>query len=421
MPFIPDQKLLRGRDKALKILTLALILYFTLNPILDLIATLTTDANGGFNRLSLISRGLFTLIVSTFALSISLKKQNTLLLNLAPIFISALSIFTWCLLDKYDIGIAFETINVVFKSLSFFFFCIAFKYLFKNSQNIDFLEKIFKLSFIAYTSSILLGPVLGIEAFKSYGEVRYGYKGIILAQNEASALLLVGLLFFGYKITLKTSDNIDKIGVITAIVAAFIIGTKAALILPIAVLSIILITRNGIIKSALPILISFVALPIFIYTLTLVSSSAQEVIESTTQYLTYQFTHYANDSIISLLLSGRDDKLQNVWQDIVNNNPFHLVFGGYPLGSYSTELDFFDLAFLLGIPILVVYFINLKNAFLSDRKGITRRYYMLSLILIILISNSAGHVLTSALALPYMAFFCMYGSIKKQHKRTTSC
>lgn len=421
MPFIANQKLVQGNDVQLKILTVSFMLFFILNPTFDFISTLLTDSNSGFNRITLFSRGLFTLIASIFALALAFKKQKTLSILLLPVAVTLLSIFTWCLIGAYDINTAFETINVVFKALSFFFFCIAFKYIFKNSNSTNLIETIVKLSFIAYTTSIILGPLLGIESFKSYGEVRFGYKGIILAQNEASALLLIGLLFFGYKVTLKRSDKIDIIGLLSAAIAAFLIGTKAAVIIPVAVFSIILIARSGFIKSAPFVLFIFVAFPAFIYALTLFSTAAQDVIDSTTQYLTYQLTHSANDNILTLLLSGRDDKLQYAWENIVDENPFYLIFGGYPIGLYSIELDLFDLAFLLGIPTLTIYLINLKNAFLADKKGISRRYYILSFILVLAISNSAGHLLTSALALPYLAFFCMYGSIKTQRTRTIPC
>ncbi|MBV7523249.1 O-antigen ligase family protein [Pseudomonas sp. PDM29] len=405
------------KNSQIKILTITLILFFILNPAFDLISTLLSTPLESSNRLSLLSRGVFTLIVSTFALTIALQKQRSFLLVLLPVLFTTLSIFSWYFLGFYEESVAFETVNVAFKAFSFFFFCIAFKYLFKNGGHIESIELIVKLSFLAYTTAIILGPVLGIDSFKSYGEVRFGYKGIILAQNEASALLLVGLLLFGYKIVIGSSNKLDSIGIIFAVTAAFIIGTKAAFILPISILTIILISKNGIVKSSPFILLTLAAFPITIYSLTLVSSNVQDVLDSTTQYLTYQLSNYANNSIFTLLLSGRDDKLIYALNNIVEQNPFYLVLGGYPLGFYSIELDFFDLSLLFGIPAFLIYLLNLKNEFLKNKKGITLRYYTLAFILVIAVSNSAGHLLTSALALPYLAFFCVYGSVNNQKNR----
>ena len=327
-------------------------------------------------------------------------------MRLGILLLPLLSFLLWCALGYYGVEVLVENAIYLIKILSFFTFIIVFKKL-KLSQFMR-IEIIIKVTLIVYMLSVVLGGAFGIEAFESYNNVgRFGYKGVIIAQNEASGLVLASLLICGYNFSRGCADGYDKALFILATLGSLMLGTKAAAVLPFLVLSIIIVSRKGYIKALPYVLGSMVLFFVVLFLAVKYIPAVNSAVSDSLAYFIYQYEFYAKGNIVTLILSGRDNKFEFAVSNYIFENPLYLILGGYPAGLYSVEVDFIDLAFIFGGPLFSVYLFYFHKEFFNKKSRASGVFYSLSFVLILLVSNTAGHILISALALPYIAFLCV--------------
>lgn len=382
-----------------------LLIGFISNPIFDFLSIYLSSSDATHVRVSLLTRGVFiaAIIVATFLLAVPQKKSNAIMLMILSL--PLVSVAIWCVLDFYSVMVLLETTAYLVKVISFFAFLMAFKFINKAQQKTA--EKVIIITLFVYMLCVVFGALFSIEIFESYSTIeRFGYKGIIIAQNEATGLVLAALLISGYKFVMGESNGYDKLLFSLTSIAAVMLGTKAGVALPILTLAAILIAQKGYIAAVPKVLIAasffvMVSVLVFVYI-----PSANEALTKSLSYFVFQYENYAKGNLFTLLLSGRDNKLEFAITEYLFQNPFYLILGGYPLGSYAVELDFVDIALLFGLPIFLIYLKGIYFAFSNKSTARLNRFYFMSFVLVVLVSNTSGHVFTSALTLPYLAFFC---------------
>ena len=383
---------------------LLLTIGFICNPLFDSISVILNSGAVEASRISLITRGLFSALVFLSAIVLNFGKKNkiaTLLICILPIS----SCIVWMTFGLYDSQTFLENTIYTIKAASFFSFLYVLNKL--TEKEFSALELTIKTTLLIYLLCIVVGAFLDISAFRSYSLAeRSGYKGIIIAQNEAAGLILAAALIPALRLVQRKSKNIDIIVFILAVISSFLLGAKASILGIVLSVAALCICRYGALRAIPAIILSLIVLfstALLAYTFI---TEVNLAVQSSISYFEYQYDHYANGNIITLLLSGRDNKLDYVLNSVIPQNYFYILFGGYPMGDYSIEVDFPDLVLLMGFPIAVIYILQLIKAFTSARDKTINLYSYFCLGIILIIANTAGHIFVSALVLPYISFLC---------------
>ncbi|MFL9964195.1 O-antigen ligase family protein [Paraburkholderia sediminicola] len=297
----------------------------------------------------------------------------------------------------------------VLKVFSFFVYFRALSEL--GDRRLAKLEWFVRLALLAYGICIVAGAALSIEMFRSYQadtHIRSGYKGIVYAQNEASALVTVGLAF-AYLGGLRSGWRVREIllaGILLA--ASMLIGTKGAVIGALGVTCAYFYARHNAFRAtarAALVLGTLAALAILAY---VTIPNIQQAVDLTLNYFEYQGGRASSDRLLTILLSGRNLKFANVWDGVAQHNYIALLTGGYPVTRYMVEIDIPDLVLTLGLPAFVAYFMALRGAFVySGKPCSTTRFGKLFFYLIVAVAATAGHVFGSALVAPFLAFIAV--------------
>lgn len=369
---------------------------FLINPLVDFLSTVTSL------RVSLFSRGFVVMLIVFASIVFNATSRGKLLAS-TVLFFPLIPMLLWFVLGYYDSVTLVENYIILFKAVSFFSYIIILKHL--ASWQLDRVVVVAKLTLIVYMIFIISGALFDVAVFKSYGEGgRFGYKGIIIAQNEASGLVLAALFIAGFNFVVKKSDIYDVALFISSALSALLLGTKAAVLLPLMIMCIIAVSRYGVLK-AVPYMSAVVIVGVAVFLLSY-QGGLNDWYSNSLAYFAYQFEVYAKGDVMTFLLSGRNYKLSYVFNNFIYENPLYLIFGGFPMGSYSVEIDFFDLFLLMGGPIFMIYCFMLFRAFRNNHPESITKYAVFALILVLAVANTGGHVLYSALILPYLAVFC---------------
>ena len=393
-----------------KFISIFLAIGILTGPLFDFISTYLSHIGAEFSRATLITRGVFISSAITLSILIDPKRDPSKLIKFI-LLATILPMSAWFILGIYSSTAFFESLAFLIKAVSLFSFVSLFSVTTENNKLK--IHTIITLTLYIYMLFIIAGALFGIEMFESYKTIeRFGYKGIILAQNEASGLIFVALLIVGLKALTNTLKTIDKGLLIITSIASLLLGTKPGLIMPVAILAIIYISNKGYIKALPKITTTTIYSLIIAITAYLYIPSISNAINSSLGYFMYQFENYANGSLFTLLLSGRDNKLEYAITNYILQNPAYIFTGGYPIGEYLVEIDFIDLSLMFGIPIFVIYLLGLYNIFKTTKNTKLSRYYTLAFISILLLTNTAGHILTSALLIPYLAYFIHLKNLK---------
>lgn len=384
-------------------LLLLLCAAFICNPLFDFISITLNSGGTESSRVSLISRGILSTAILISAIALNIRNKNKII-TLSALILPIASCTIWLLLGFYDEKTFLENLVYITKLASFFSFLYTIKTL-KPAQ-FSKLESIVKSSLFIYLACILAGAIFDINSFRSYALAdRSGYKGIIIAQNEAAGLILVATLISAANITQRIAIKSDIIIFSLAITASLLLGAKASLIGALLSIISVCVARYGFARATPIIIISLITISSVALLAYNLNTEINIAVQSSLSYFEYQYDNYAQGNIFTLLLSGRDNKLDYVLNNILSKNYLYLITGGYPMGNYSIEIDFPDLILLMGAPTASLYILQFISSFKTRNKSM-KLFAMLSLGSILIISNTAGHIFVSALVLPYISFLC---------------
>ena len=374
------------------------------------------SGNGSLERASLAARGLLaasSLMVIVAAYRFTVISAVRILIVAVPL----LSVcFTGLICGKGTTADFIETILVIIKLQAVFIFFYTFRVLMVTETAIKISCRVFDALYAGYFISILLGAVLKIEMFHNYGESeRFGVKGIIIAGNEASGFLLIGLMWF--LLRLEKEKKLLPL-LVLCVLALILSGTKASLLGLMLILLAYYIYRVGIFTGVSRCLLAMTLFATLAFILYHLNESVQAAVDLTFAYFKYQYVHIFDESIVSLLLSGRDTKLVTAWNDHISWYPHAFMLGGYLVGKYNIEMDLFDMLFLMGLPCLAMYYILWLSCFFSSQAQMSRRLrvFVISFIVVwISLANLGGHFFYSALAAPYAAMLALYIGTMESH------
>jgi hypothetical protein len=278
---------------------------------------------------------------------------------------------------------------------------IGFLQLERKDEYLNSINKVINYIFAINNTAIILGFLLSIRIFASYynydsltqGNTRFGYKGFIPAQNEASGVYFFGLAYYLREYFFNNRKRIVIMLIYTAI-AALLLGTKASLLFTIILLFYYLFKYRT--KLFTWILIPACIVAIIVYGITIKNFILYDVYG----YVTY-FFESKNYSLITVLLSGRDEKLLDAWNWVSRHwNPLNYIFGG-SLVLADSEMDLSDGYFILGTGFLLFIKYYLGIFFHKDKN----KDNILVFGLFFLLSILGGHIIYSAIV---PAFMLMY-------------
>lgn len=354
-----------------------ILIYIVLQPILDMLITITDLP------ISLIVRGLFFLYV---ILSI-IKNKTSLKIS---IFIIFLMIFYLSYSYMY---LNYGLITSISSTFKLFFLPFTLIYLNNQKQNKNINKALF-ISLIIYLSIYLLSYIFNI-GYNTYleEEGKSGYRGLFTSINELSAILVI-LYYYTYRYV----NNILKV-ILTLIllIISYLAGTKVLLggiLLVLFINNIVKLINHFKSKNKkTKIVLSITYISIFMLLVLLFTKT------TTYQNMIVQANFFKVNNILSMdginrvIFNNRltflnENHLYFIKQSIIN-----ILFGiGYNNPLKLVEIDFFDILYrygIIGISIIIFIFINIF------RKTKISKINLLSIIILILISLTSGHVLIS--------------------------
>jgi hypothetical protein len=354
-------------------------------------------------RYSLFVRGAMVAgLVAAMLLSgrVRLSNWRICLLALVAIIMSCVSLA----FDGMTSGEFGEEVISIAKVFSLFVYVAAFSEL-KDAQ-LERIEALMRVTLLVYAFAILAGAVFSIDIFRSYRgdtQIRAGYKGIIYAQNEASALLLSGL-GLAYFHVVRNGWCAKHVGlIVTLFAAAFLLGTKGALVAGFGVVAAYAYARYGVVKASVRLGVVVAVMLVVAVAVYFFVPAVHQAVDLSIQYFSYQSGHAGSDKVATVLMSGRNVKFSNVWDELVRRDFLPLLTGGYPTVRYPIEMDGPDLTLIMGIPMFCLYLLDLFRLYVRPGDGHIVRYGKYFFVLLLIIACSAGHVLTSAIVAPYLA------------------
>ncbi|HEX7907045.1 MAG TPA: O-antigen ligase family protein [Paraburkholderia sp.] len=279
-----------------------------------------------------------------------------------------------------------------------------------NGQQLEELEPFLWFTLLAYAWAIIAGAAFSIDMFRSYWadtQIRSGYKGIVYAQNEASALMIVGL-GYGLLSVLRSGWSASRAVLVCSILlASCLVGTKAAMAGALAMTCSYFYCRHKLPGATIRALTLVGALAGAAAIAYLSLPGVRGAVDLSLQYFQYQHDRAGGGGLLSMIMSGRDVKFWNVWAEVAKQDYAPLLSGGYPVVRYLIEIDVPDLVLAMGLPVCLLYVWSLSKAFLYPGSGPAPRFGRWFYIVLMAIACTAGHVLVSAVVSPYLAMIAV--------------
>lgn len=346
-------------------------------------------------RISILIRGLSMFLFFTYLL-FNYKKIRVefLLLLLLLTCVTAIGHYHYYEITKgnYDYK---ESINLFFKYI--FTFVIFYSFIDIDKKSFSGILKIYELIIIINCILAISGLFFKIEFLKSYvwQWYRFGYNGLIYAQNESTQFYFLALVYA----TQLAFVQKKKLWFFTLVViASLLCGTKALLIIDVSLFLFIALTYgNTKQKIALIFLLIFVvsSISIILYT------------DSFRQYTDIFIRIYNEHGLLTMLLSHRDLLFQFRFPYVTGQwEILNYLFGGHDITRNLIELDYIDLFLYFGvIGTLIFIWMQCFTIFSEFRKTPLHVYFVLTYIGI---SFLAGHFLASAVNSLYLVLLVFH-------------
>lgn len=386
-----------------------------LSPIGDFLSVRASQ-DGSEGSVSLLVRGGMVVgFMVALLLSGRIRQSSAYVAILAAVSLVA-SVFAYGQTEMTGVELSKQAI-FIFKVFSFFVCYAALSRV--GDKRLEKLQPLVTAVLITYALAIIAGAALSIDMFRSYQadtHIRSGYKGIVYAQNEASALLIVGLAY-GYLRVLCHGWRVSHLVLIGSMLgASMLLGTKGALVGALGVTCAYFYARHNVLKATLRALIVVAVLAAMAISAYLAIPSIHQAVDLTWQYFSYHHDHADGSGLLTIVMSGRNVKFANVWDELSRQHYVSLLTGGYPVVRYQVEIDAPDLTLALGLPIFLLYMQAFASRFVYRGRTAVVRFGKLFFIVLIALACTAGHVLVSALISPYLAIIAVVVGRAAKHR-----
>jgi hypothetical protein len=353
--------------------------------IVDLLSGLLLNLQVPFARIGLVVKGLVVLFLfANYFVNIKKKTYYSIYSSIAILLL--FWIIGFCISFVNDPN--FDPIESVVVINRYFFFLVlacAFK---DWSAMVSFegdCKKIIETFFTINNALILLGFAFKIKIFSTYdthdefGEsARFGYKGLIWAQNGVAAIYTLGMAYLFRECVKYNRPKI--ILLLSTCIAALFIGTKATWF------TFILLAGYYLYKYKIRTLI-LIIIPVLVGVVYLFGVYWSYVKE---KYLAFMVVQYEQNDFYSFFTSNRNNLLLKQISHISTDwNWLNFIVGDAI--SYC-EMDFFDLYFYFGISAFLYLFVYFKIFFFKDKSGDNNFFFWIW----ISMAFFSGHIINSA-------------------------
>lgn len=371
---------------------------------LSIYAKNNAAAQGGDARVSLLIRGVMVASLFVAVMGGMRVRRFNLVLTAAAAVCVCTTLGAYAM-DTFTTRELSDQLIFAIKVFSFFVYPAAMSLL--SDRRLQQVETIAFATLLIYGAAIVMGALLSIDMFRSYQaqtHIRSGYKGIVNAQNEAAALIVVSI-GFGYLQALLRGWSKSSVSLVLCMfVAAMLTGTKGAVVGALGMTCAYFYSRYSFFKATGRIAVVVGAMAAFAVLAYLFVPQVTQAIELTQRYFEHQGGRLGGDKVVTLLLSGRNLKFANVWEELRQAEFVPLLIGGYPVVRYMVEIDIPDLVLAFGVPVFAVYLTGLTRTFVRRGRQVgSRRFGGLFFLVMLAMASTAGHVLGSAIVSPYLA------------------
>ena len=268
----------------------------------------------------------------------------------------------------------------------FFIFFATYKVL-ENRESLKKVIKNFKMIFLINGYLALIGMLFKIRFFATFptGTPRFGYDGLILAQNEASIFYLLGLFvyYYDWQINKKPLNHL-----IFVLFLCLLTGMKAV-ILGIVLLALFHFFSKMSMKKVIYLILSTIISAIVL----VLSISRLKVLFG------YYYYFFVEKGFLFTILGGRNTFIESriipylaKW-DIIN-----YIIGGQNISNVDdylalVEMDFIDLTLFFGIFNAFVFLYLYKKQIVGRIKN---KFFYFIVLVFFLQSFFSGHFFTSS-------------------------
>ncbi|MCU4158211.1 hypothetical protein J1N10_19710 [Carboxylicivirga sp. A043] len=301
----------------------------------------------------------------------------------------------WLLLGyiyNENLTITFNQIFQIVKESNKYIFPVIVFWAFSLSRSKHVL-KVFELIYLVSAVVVINAFLTDNGLFYTYGQIRFGFKPMIAAHNEATLFWIIGIVYQVDKLK-KEKKFQNFIPFITIVIASVLLGTKAI------VLFYLMISAWGLIKVSsisnlykwIGVAFIFTSLSFFVY-----YSGIYHFFEERfhTQGILYSLTSMRNEIIVSRVIPTL-----NNW------NWYNYFIGGYFQKLPIAEMDLVDLfVFYGGLGALIYFTLIFKTLFAFSRDNLLGLFFVSQYILI---GALAGHFFTSGTNAVYIVILCIY-------------
>lgn len=443
------------REKYNVIFTQLLIVFIALQPILDVLTTITIQFFDTAITFGIIIRLLVMLLAIIYILTLT----NTFLKRIASLYLASIFViiaigFMTGLLVKPNFHF-FSEGQYYAKGVYFLVMFTSYTIALVNLKAIltkELVNTVLKPIVVAMTivGIVYILAILTGTGLDTYRYVKAGTKAWFNAGNEIGAILSICLpvvLLYGIKSTKKVSQLHYWIPALLVIFSLIMLGTKvgylsiiASLVMAISILLINVINNDkqkyikpslwviGLIFATVALLTPYT--PAFSNTEAHIriideknvagETAHEEIIEEETGAGTNVYTGFSG-RVVSVILSSRQIFLKDTHQMYVEAPMIQKLFGMGYAGNYQDspkliEMDFLDLFYSYGILGFVIYLLPFLYAIIALFRGLHWRQLfdvefglvVTSLLIGVGISFIAGHVLFAPAVSIYLAVLLAY-------------
>ena len=367
---------------SIALLTIAFVtFYFT-----DGLGKILRRGGSEFYRYSVFLKGFFEIFALGFSLIALNKSKFNILLGITILFFGFL-IGQFFLSLNFENLLFYENFNTLFK----YFFPLIVALVALDILNLDqYPHKLFKYyKWVLITNSCLLviGFLFDIDVLSTYsGPWRFGFDGLIFAQNEASYIFIFAITTVYYR---RFYLNINEFFFWIVVIPSIIVATKAVYLYLILLLLFHVFKRVSI-RNILTFGIAFLFFVYFLF-----SSAINKIFINSYNIFMYM---YEREGLWGALLSGRGAYIREKLKPLIFEQwtlP-NFIFGGQDVVSHYIEMGFLDLFLFFGIfgSILYLYIFYSIFKLISFPKDF-KLFFGISLTIIV---ATAGHFFESGIA-----------------------
>lgn len=355
-----------------------------------------------FIRISILVRAVYEFIfITVMMLYINRSRLQFIILFLTWFCVFLLGQIILSVRVNYNYNFI-ENINIFNKYMFVFIVYYAlYRYRFFG-ERFRRIMNVLEFLFILNSVLIIVGFLFKIDVLATYVKnnsftYRFGYSGLIPAQNEATLFFFIALSYFYYKYFVL-NEITGKWRFYCTLVAALLLGTKGIYIF----LSIFFIFHF--MKNSTPfqrIIAVFIAVAAVAGIYFLLQTSAMK------HWMHYFEWNFEEKGLLSTLLSGRDTFFKLKFLAIMSYwTPVNFFIGGQDQTRFLMEMDFFDAFLFFGLAgIFVLLSLYFKTLFCFNLR---RPFLLFFVFSFFLIAFAAGHFFTSALNALYLCLVTLY-------------